>query len=142
MIKRIFAVSGVKDSGKTHTLNYLAQLLESTGSRIDGPNPMTHPLNTDTQYVFEVKGHRVGVGTSGDDGWIIDEHFNKFDAAGCDVVIVACRSRTGTASVDALERQAISRGHIVDYTTLMWNASLPRLIVVEQDIARRIASRI
>ena len=62
--------------------------------------------------------------------------------AGCDVVIVACRSRTGTASVDALERQAISRGLIVDYTTLMWNASLPRLIVVEQDIARRIASRI
>lgn len=142
MMKRIFAVSGIMNCGKTHTLNYLAQLLASAGTRIDGPNPMTHPLNTDTQYVFEVKGQRVGVGTSGDTDWVIDEHFKKFDAFGCDVVIVACRSRTGTASVDALERQAISRGLIVDYTTLMWNASLPRLIMVEHDIARRIASRI
>ena len=48
---------------------------------------------------------RVGVGTSGDTDWIIDEHFNKFDAAECDVVIVACRSRTGTASVDELKYQ-------------------------------------
>ena len=142
MMKRIFAVSGIMNCGKTHTLNYLAQLLASAGTRIDGPNPMTHPLNTDTQYVFEVKGQRVGVGTSGDTDWVIDEHFKKFDAFGCDVVIVACRSRTGTASVDALEHQAISRGLIVDYTTLIWNASLPRLIMVEQDIADRIFNRI
>ena len=142
MIKRIFAVSGVKDSGKTHTLNYLAQLFNTAGTRVHGPDPMVHPLNTDIQYIFDVKGYLVGVGTSGDDGWIIDEHFNNFDAAGCDVVIVACRSRTGTASVDALEHQAISRGLIVDYTTLMWDANLARLIMVEQDIAQRIFNRI
>ena len=128
--------------GKTHTLNYLAQLLASAGTRIDGPNPMTHPLNTDTQYVFEVKGQRVGVGTSGDTDWVIDEHFKKFDAAVCDVVIVACRSRAGAASVNALEQHAIARGLIVDYTTLMWDANLAQLIMVEQDIAQRIFNRI
>ena len=88
-MKRIFAVSCIMNCGKTHTLNYLAQLLESAGTRIDGPNPMTHPLNTDTQYVFEVKGHRVGVGSSGDDGWTIDEHFNKFEVAEAANMIVS-----------------------------------------------------
>ena len=54
MIKRIFAVSGVKDSGKTHTLNYLAQLFNTAGTRVHGPDPMVHPLNTDIQYIFDV----------------------------------------------------------------------------------------
>ena len=142
-IARIFAVSGVKDSGKTHTLNYLAQILNRISLRTLGPDPMINPLGADARYMFDnVNGYKVGVGTSGDDGWIIDEHFKEFNTCGCDVVIVACRSRTGTASVDALARQASRRGLFVDYTTLMWSIPLAHHILVEQDIAQRIVNRI
>ena len=145
MIARIFAVSGICNCGKTHTLNYLAQRLESVHPhmRSSGPDPHAHPMDYDTQYVFDnIHGHKVGIGTSGDWGSAIADNFKQFDAAGCDTVVVACRSRSGTDSVDELERQAATRGIIIDYTTLMWEAQSPHRILVEQTIAQRLEVKI
>lgn len=142
-IQRVFALSGVKDCGKTHTLNYLAQFLEPSGTRSSKINPLTNPLADDASYIFDnINGHKVGIGTCGDYGWVIDRYFQEFDAAGCDTVIVACRSRVGAYSVDALESQASSHNVIVDYTAIMWEMHSPHQIVVEQTIARRFQSRI
>lgn len=145
MVKRILAVSGIGNCGKTHTMNYLAQRLETNypHARMSGPDPFLNPLDCDARYVFDnIKGFKVGIGTSGDWGSTIADHFTDFDAVGCDIVITACRSRSGADSVDELEHQAMSRNVIVDYTTLMWETPSAHQILVEQTIAQRLETKI
>lgn len=142
-ITRIFAVSGIGNAGKTHTVNFVAQELERAGAhRVSGDDPLTAPPNVDRSYIYNWKGHLVGIGTEGDFDESIIYYFAMFDAANCDTVVLACRSRVGTESVDALEREASNRAIIVDYTTLMWEGALPQRILKEQTIAQRIFTRI
>lgn len=106
---RIIGLYGHGNCGKSHTLNYLKELLREAGKSISS---QPHP-NCEDPETFEYKGLIVCVAPGGDDRARVEENVRYFKSKHCDVAISATRSKGG--SVEALQEYEQSEG-----TTIEW----------------------
>lgn len=106
---RIIGLYGHGNCGKSHTLNYLKELLREAGKSISS---QPHPDCEDPE-TFEYKGLIVCVAPGGDDRARLEDNIRYFKSKHCDVAISATRSKGG--SVEALQEYEQSEG-----TTIEW----------------------
>ncbi|WP_042366740.1 hypothetical protein [Bacteroides neonati] len=104
-MKKIIALYRRGDTGKTETLNYVIEILNTitTGNLI----PLV-PNHTDRQATFVFNGLTVSVCTAGDNAAEIKQNEAYFNNQKCDIAITASRSRG--ESVDAINAMANSNG--------------------------------
>lgn len=102
-MKKIIALYRRGDTGKTETLNYVIEILNTitTGNLI----PLV-PNHTDRQATFVFNGLMVSVCTAGDNAAEIKQNEAYFNNQKCDIAITASRSRG--ESVDAINAMAKS----------------------------------
>lgn len=108
-MKKIIALQGRAQCGKTSTLNLLIDLLAvATGKH----NSMPLPHKGDRREIFVIKGVTVGIATGGDTEDIVQKNCSFFTENNCDVVFSAIRTRGGTCR--ALETFAKQYGLTVN----------------------------
>lgn len=130
----IYVLSASANSGKTTTLNRLANYMHAHPAKyVIGagvPTPPILPSTSDDQYWFDVRGckvQRVGISTAGDTPSEIRSAFNYFVSNACDVGFVA--SRTYGATVDEIETQCVTCGATPNYCYLPYPSVTARPVV-------------
>lgn len=106
---RIIGLYGHGNCGKSHTLNYLKELLRAAGKSISS---QPHP-NCDDPETFKYKGLIVCVAPGGDDKARVEENIRYFKTKHCDVAISATRCKGG--SVEALQKYEKSEGVKIEW---------------------------
>lgn len=101
---RIIGLYGHGNCGKSHTLNYLKELLRNAGKSISS---QPHP-NCEDPETFEYKELIVCVAPGGDDRARVEENVRYFKSKHCDVAISATRCKGG--SEQALKEYAQIEG--------------------------------
>ena len=91
---RIIGLYGHANCGKSHTLNYLKELLRVAGKSISS---QPHP-NCEDPETFEYKGLIICVAPGGDDRARVEENVRYFKSKHCDVAISATRCKGGSES--------------------------------------------
>lgn len=89
---RIIGLYGHGDCGKSHTLNYLKELLREAGKSISS---QPHP-NCEDPETFVYKGLIVCVAPGGDNRTRVEENVHYFKSKHCDVAISATRCKGGS----------------------------------------------
>lgn len=106
---RIIGLYGHGNCGKSHTLNYLKELLRVAGKSI---SLKPHPDCEDPE-TFEYQGMIVCVAPGGDDEWRVRKNVEYFKSKHCDVAISATRCKGG--SVEALREYEQSEGVKIEW---------------------------
>jgi hypothetical protein len=115
-MKKIFALQGVGNSGKSTTLRIFAEMLLDKGFiSLTGKNFPEIKLGRtgkpkDFWQIFEVNGLRIGVTSSGDTFDIVRWQIDNLVKFKCEICFCACR--TSGATVDAVEETV---GYFKDY---------------------------
>lgn len=84
MSKEIHYLAGTEGCGKTETLNRACQ-------KILGLDP-----NSELTAVLKINGINVGISTHGDYPWEVKDSLKYFADKGCEVILIATRSKGGT----------------------------------------------
>ncbi len=145
---RIYVLSASANSGKTTTLNALAQFLYTlTPQYVLGlgcPTPQPPPNTSDNRYLFDTMRNgenvRVGIYTAGDTADIIKDAFNYFVCNNCDVCFVA--SRTWGSTIDEIERQSQLLRVIPRYLYLVCSTVARTRLNLQMDTVRFMESLI
>ena len=106
---RIIGLYGHGNCGKSHTLNYLKELLRVTGRSISS---QPHP-NCEDPETFAYKGLIVCVAPGGDDWARVKNNVRYFKSKNCDVAISATRCKGG--SEEALKEYAQREGVEIEW---------------------------
>lgn len=106
---RIIGLYGHGNCGKSHTLNYLKELLRIAGKSISS---QPHP-NCEDPETFEYKGLIVCVAPGGDDEGRVRKNVDYFKSKQCDMAISATRCKGG--SVEALQEYEQSEGVKIEW---------------------------
>jgi len=108
--KTIFAIRGVKDTGKTQTIRKIHRLLEKAypPAKVTWVYPKEDPLNSpqDICLFMEIDGVWIGIESQGDPSCRLPESLEMFakHQPPCAVILCATRTRGGTVwAVDGLE---------------------------------------
>lgn len=104
MIKKIIALKGSAQKGKTSTLNTLIGIIEAAA----GASVTVHPILQDRRIAIPYKGEIIGVGTYGDTEYDVERNFDFFVKNGCTIVFTACRTRGAT--IQAIHHHATKAG--------------------------------
>jgi len=145
---RIYVLTASGGSGKTATLNTLAQQLCALAPKYvlgAGCNmPPVPPWQSDGRYWFDAstagKTVRVGICTSGDRPKFIDEAFDYFTNNKCDVGFMA--AHTWGSTIDEVERRAQALNVVPQYLYLITSHNGRARTTVQQDTARFMESLI
>lgn len=92
-MKKIIALRGAGDTGKTNTLRIVHEALSSISESsieeyaADG---------VDLRDVFTINGFKVGIETQGDPGSRLSSSLELFVRAGCELIVCATRTRGET----------------------------------------------
>lgn len=100
-MKKIIALYRRGDTGKTETLNYVIEILNTITT---GKLTPLVPDHTDRQATFVFNELTVCVCTAGDNATEIEQNEEYFNNQKCDIAITASRSRG--ESVDAIYAMA------------------------------------
>ena len=95
-MKKIIALWGRADIGKTTTLNYLIRLLDKSKEEEE------RPLNKDRRVVISYGNKKIAVTTLGDNIEEIDINIDFFEKNDCDILVTATRTRGKT--VDTINK--------------------------------------
>ena len=122
-MNKLFVLSGSSNSGKTTTLNTLADTLyKMQGSKLGTAINIPHIDATDDKYYFDLqinrRNVRVGIFTSGDYPSAIVNAFNFFTSNNCEVCFAASKLYGNT--VNAIESLALANGIIPQYQYMVW----------------------
>ncbi len=92
-MKKIFAVRGVANQGKSTTIKKTYQLLKKAY-----PNAVIEEIiiAVDITVVITINGVKIGIESQGDPGSRIFDSLKVFIKAGCNVILCATRSRGKT----------------------------------------------
>ena len=106
-MKKIIALAGVYDSGKTTALLGLIAKLKSIGGQVlPNQSQVATVMGKDRREVLKIctQGtvYRVGVCTGGDLASTIQDNFSFFQGNRCDVGITACRAMASSSTVTAV----------------------------------------
>lgn len=108
-MKRIIALYGRGNCGKTTTLNFLKELLREAGQSISS----TSHAWQDVAETFMYKGNTICVATRGDNTAEIQNNILYFDSKQPDIAITASRTQKGSA--DAIGMYGEEIGVHVDW---------------------------
>ncbi len=121
MPKKILALQGKADSGKTETIVLVLEelLTIATGvSEIKRGNKRKGNLKPEVLYaILKIHGVSVGISSQGDHGNHIRRYVTLLVDRGCKVVVCATRSRSSSSSVTALKEIA---GEAKPRLTIEW----------------------
>jgi len=95
-MKKIIALYGKGDSGKTSTLNLLIDLIVSENKGIPMAIRAEEELRKDCRAVLSYKGKIIGVGTWGDSKDEVEKNCKFFKEKNCDIMFTATRTRGET----------------------------------------------
>jgi hypothetical protein len=99
VVKRVFALSGKANLGKSQTIRTIVELL--TNNHPDATSDHKHKTKVDVRVVLTINGWKVGIESQGHpSGRLITESLDLFVRVGCDVIL--CATRTRGATVDAV----------------------------------------
>jgi len=88
-MKKIIALRGRRNSGKTRTIRLLPRILTANGFHlIDG----SFPTKGDFTVIFQKGVIKLGVTSSGDTYDLVKNALEYFVKAGCKICICACRT--------------------------------------------------
>lgn len=144
----VYVLSASANSGKTTTLNALAQFLYALKPQytlgLGCPIPPIPPNASDNQYLFDTMRNggnvRVGIYTAGDTAEVIKDAFNYFKSNNCDVCFVA--SRTYGLTIDEIERQSRLLKVIPRYLYLICSTVARAKLDLQMDTVRFMESLI
>ena len=106
-MKRIIALYGHTNCGKTATLNYLREMIRDNGGVSLSANP---PYNGDQPETFKFKDMIICVCPGGDNVYAIEQNLTYSKSKNADIVITASRCRgDGPALIDKT-----AKGHQID----------------------------
>lgn len=94
---KIFALQGLKNSGKSSTLVELRKLVHAKYPNCKEQNQNPRRGRDVLVIIDFVDGKKVGIESLGDPGFPLDESLASFRNANCDVMFCACRTRGMTA---------------------------------------------
>jgi len=95
-MKRVIALFGTGESGKTTTLNLVFEKLEEY---ISLENLEYHIDGYDIRRIFTFNGKKVGFETQGDPNSRLGESLKLFKDLNCDIVVCATRTRGSTCDL-------------------------------------------
>ena len=102
-MKKIIALQGRAQCGKTSTLNLLIDLLTVATSK---HTSMPLPHKGDRHEIFKINGVTVGIATGGDTQAIVKQNCLFFQQNNCDVAFSAIRTKGKTCQdLDAFAKQ-------------------------------------
>lgn len=90
-MKKIIALYGCADTGKTHTLNHLIGLLDKT-KEVYGDD-----LAKDGRAFIPYGNKKIAVTTWGDNGDELKKNIEFFEEGNCDILVTATRTRGGSS---------------------------------------------
>lgn len=131
-MKKIIALYGAANKGKTTTLNILVDLLAVVS---DCYNIERH---YDSKAMFVINNKNIGVCTSGDNQEEIKNNIEFFYKNECEIIITA--TRTKGEGVSELEKFTKKQGIEIDWIMKENNLELNGLVAA--DIFRRIINEI
>ena len=88
-MKRIIALYGHAECGKSRTMNILRELIRENGKSISS-NP---PYSGEQRETFLFNGQVVCLCPGGDDGAVVKGNFDYAAYKKADIIITACRTR-------------------------------------------------
>lgn len=89
-MKRIIALRGKGNSGKTTTINLLPKILETNGyTRITG---IYQNHGADFLDIYQKNNSKVGITSSGDTYALVKDRLDDLVIEKCDICICACRT--------------------------------------------------
>ena len=88
-MKRIIALYGHAECGKSRTMNILRELIRENGKSISS-NP---PYSGEQRETFLFNGQVVCLCPGGDNGDIVKENFAYAASKNADIIITACRTK-------------------------------------------------
>ena len=110
MTKKILALFGKGDSGKTTTIAFILgdlQKLTTGDPYVKRGNKRKGNLEREVLYaVLKIHGVLVGISSQGDDASRIRRYVTPLVDRGCKVIVCATRSRANSSSVTELEEIA------------------------------------
>ena len=92
-MKKIIALYGCADTGKTHTLNHLIGLLDKT-QEVYGDN-----LAKDREKSIRYRNKKIAIRTWGDNGEQLKKNIEFFEKENCDILVTATRTRGETTEI-------------------------------------------
>ncbi len=92
-MKKIIALYGCADTGKTHTLNHLIGLLDKT-QEVYGDN-----LAKDREKSIRYRNKKIAIRTWGDNGEQLKKNIEFFEKENCDILVTATRTRGKTTEI-------------------------------------------
>lgn len=113
MNKLIIANTGIGNQGKSSSIKEVYNLLVS---RYPDNVQIIHPVESgDVKAIVDVKGVRIGIESQGDPNSRMFQSLQDFLKAGCDIVVIACRTYGETY-------KAVNDMHQYDYQVI-WTAN-------------------
>lgn len=91
-MKRIIALYGHADCGKSATMNFLREMIRKDGVSMSS-NP---PYEGEKRETFLFKGQVICLCPGGDDLATVKGNFDYVDSKNADIIITACRTRGAT----------------------------------------------
>ena len=120
-MKKVIALAGVYDSGKTTVLNSLIVALKKQNA-ITIPNKTSVPSSysgNDRREVLKWQtntgNYIIGVCTGGDLASIINANFAFFDGNKCDICVTACRAMASSDTVVEVINEASTKFRQLPY---------------------------
>ena len=121
-MKKVIALAGVYDSGKTTVLNDLiAELKKRNASTIKNKThiPISYSGNDHREVLQWQTGNMskviIGICTGGDLDSIIKGNFAFFLFIHCDICITACRAAASSKTVSTVIRESNGRFNLLPY---------------------------
>ncbi|HEX6648395.1 MAG TPA: hypothetical protein VF075_02610 [Pyrinomonadaceae bacterium] len=135
-MKKLIALKGVRDVGKSQTIRTVDELLRDKYSNAT----VEHELRTraELRVVLSINGVRIGIESTGENISRIQESFDLFVNLGCDVIICATRTSGKTVTaVKALSDYEVvwleQRAHTDPIERIFSNLEMARRIVEETE---------
>ena len=117
-MKRIIALYGHQNCGKTRTMNILRELIRG---KVEGHNPYPTEDRYDRE-TFQYKKEMIAICPDGDTWDIEEQNFTFADDASTTILIIPSRTRGG--SVDYIAKQEQTRGIKVEWVPKSYEYNL------------------
>ena len=138
-MKRIIALYGHHDCGKTAKLNFVRELIRSNGGVSLSSIP---PYSGDKPETFRYNDQIVCVCPGGDTGGIVRDNFNYAYSKNADIIITASRSRG--ASCDVISQEASQNNIKVEWIQKSYEYGLSEATqqLCNQEIAKLVFKKV
>ena len=135
-MKKVFALRGRRNVGKSQTIRTVDELLRAKLPAIKVQHE--HRTRVELSVVLEINGVKIGVETTGENIGKIQSSFDLFVSLGCEVIICATRTTGKTVNaVNTLQGYEVvwleQRAQSAPFEQVLSNLAMARHIVEETE---------